>query len=390
MDFELTAEQKMLSEQAASFAKKSSPVERFRKLRSTAERDVVEHGWEPKVWKEMAGLGWLGLFYPEEVGGMGLRFFDTALVIEKLGTTLVPEPLIASAVLAGTAVWKSGSTAQSKAILEPMIEGRTSLALAWGERQGRYDARNVATTAKKAGSGFAITGEKIFVENGHAADVIVVSGKTDAGIALFAVPKGTKGLSVQRIKTMDGKAAAMVRLEGCEVGADALLGEPGEKAAQALEAALDLAAAAACAEGLGIASTVLDMTVAYLKTRKQFGVPIGSFQVLQHAAVDMFVEVELLRSTGILAAVRADADAHGQGDVEERKRAISIAKAQLAVGGKRVVQQAVQLHGGIGITDEHDIGLYFKRMSVLNASYGDEEHHLSRYTARAAFAAAAG
>ena len=385
MDFELTAEQKMLSEQAASFAKKSSPVERFRKLRSTAERDVVEHGWEPKVWKEMAGLGWLGLFYPEEVGGMGLRFFDTALVIEKLGTTLVPEPVIASAVLAGTAVWKAGSTAQAKAILEPMIEGRTSLALAWGERQGRYDARSVTTSAKKSGSGFSLTGEKIFVENGHAADVIVVSAATDAGIALFAVPKGTKGLSVQRLKTMDGKAAARVRLEGCEVPGDALLGEPGEKSAEALDAALDFAAAAACAEGLGIASTVLDMTVAYLKTRKQFGVPIGTFQALQHKAVDMFVEVELLRSTGILAAVRAD-----ERDVEERKRAISIAKAQLAVGGKHVVQQAVQLHGGIGVTDEHDIGLYFKRMSVLNASYGDEEHHLSRYTARAAFAAAAG
>ena len=385
MDFELTAEQKMLAEQAASFAKKSSPVERFRKLRSTAERDVVEHGWETKVWKEMGGLGWLGLAYPESVGGMGMRFQDLALVIEKLGTTLTPEPLIASAVVAGSAVLRAGSAAQQKAILEPMIEGRTSLALAWTERAGRYDVRAVTTTAKKTGSGFAITGEKIFVENGHAADVLVVSAKTDAGLALFAVPRGTTGLSVQRIKTMDGRAAAMVKLEGCQVGADALLGEPGEKAAQALDAALDLGAAAACAEGLGIASTVLDMTVAYLKTRKQFGVPIGSFQALQHRAVDMFVEVELLKSTCILAAVRAD-----EPDVEERRRAISIAKAQLAVGGKFVVQQAVQLHGGVGITDEHDVGLYFKRMSVLNASYGDEEHHLARYTSRPAFAADAG
>ena len=385
MDFELTAEQKMLSEQAASFAKKSSPVERFRKLRSTAERDVVEHGWENKVWKEMAGLGWLGLAYPESVGGMGMRFFDMALVIEKLGTTLTPEPIIASAVVAGNAVLKSGSAAQQKSILEPMIEGKTSLALAWTERAGRYDVRAVTTSAKKSGAGFSITGEKIFVENGHAADTLIVSAKTDAGLALFAVPKGSKGLTVQRIKTMDGRAAAMVRLEGCEVGADALLGEPGEKAAQALDAALDLGAAAACAEGLGIASTVLDMTTAYLKTRKQFGAAIGTFQALQHRAVDMFVEVELLKSTNILAAVKAD-----EGDVEERKRAISIAKAQLAVGGKYVVQQAVQLHGGIGITDEHDVGLYFKRMNVLNASYGDEEHHLTRYTSRPAFAADAG
>jgi alkylation response protein AidB-like acyl-CoA dehydrogenase len=385
MDFELTAEQKMLSEQAASFAKKSSPVERFRKLRSTAERDVVEHGWENKVWKEMAGLGWLGLFFPESVGGMGLRFQDAALVVEKLGTTLTPEPVIASAIVAGTAVMKSASEAQAKAILEPMIEGKTSLALAWTERAGRYDVRAVTTTAKKTASGFSITGEKIFVENGHAADTLIVSAKTDAGLALFAVPKGSKGLTVQRIKTMDGRAAAMVRLESVEVAADALLGEPGEKAAHALEAALDMGAAAACAEGLGIARTVLDMTVAYLKTRKQFGAAIGTFQALQHRAVDMFVEVELLQSTCILAAIRAD-----DADVEERKRAISIAKAQLAVGGKYVVQQAVQLHGGIGITDEHDIGLYFKRMNVLNASYGDEEHHLARYTSRAAFTADAG
>ena len=385
MDFELTAEQKMLSEQAASFAKKSSPVERFRKLRSTAERDVVENGWENKVWKEMAGLGWLGLFFPESVGGMGMRFFDAALVVEKLGTTLTPEPVIASAIVAGTAVLKAGSEAQAKKLLEPMIEGKTSLALAWTERAGRYDVRAVATTAKKTGAGFSISGEKIFVENGHAADTLIVSAKTDAGLALFAVAKDTKGLKLQRVKTMDGKAAAMVRLENVEVAADALLGEPGEKSALALEAAIDMGAAAACAEGLGIASTVLDMTVAYLKTRKQFGAAIGTFQALQHRAVDMFVEVELLRSTMILAAIKADDD-----NAEERKRAISIAKAQLAVGGKLVVQQAVQLHGGIGITDEHDVGLYFKRMSVLNASYGDEEHHLSRYTSRPAFTADAG
>ncbi len=385
MDFELTAEQKMLAEQAASFAKKSSPVERFRKLRSTAERDVVEHGWETKVWREMAGLGWLGLAYPESVGGMGMRFFDMSLVIEKLGTTLTPEPLIASAIVAGTVVLNAGSTEQQKRILEPMIEGKTSLALAWTERAGRYDVRAVTTSAKKSGAGFSITGEKVFVENGHAADVVIVSTKTDAGLALFAVPKGTKGMTVQRIKTMDGKAAAMVRFESVEVGADALLGEPGEKASRALDAAIDLGAAAACAEGLGIASAVLDMTTAYLKTRKQFGAPIGTFQVLQHRAVDMFVEVELLKSTCILAAIKAD-----DPDAEERKRAISISKAQLATGGKFVVQQAIQLHGGVGITDEHDVGLYFKRMTVLNASYGDEEFHLARYASRPAFVADAG
>jgi alkylation response protein AidB-like acyl-CoA dehydrogenase len=386
MDFELSAEQKMLAEQAASFAKKSSPVERFRKLRSTAERDVVEHGWESKVWREMAELGWLGLALPEDAGGLGLRFFDLAIVLEKLGTTLVPEPLIASVVLAGGAVVRAGSKEQQQRLLAPMVEGKTSLALAWTERASRYDVRAISTKAEKKGSGFTLRGEKVFVENGHAADVLLVSAETGAGVGLFAVPKGAAGLTVQRIKTMDGKAAAMLKLDGVDVGADALIGEPGAKTVAALEAAVDLAAAAACAEGLGIARTVLDMTVAYMKQRKQFGVPIGSFQALQHRAVDMFVEVELLQSTSILASVKADADLFGGGDAEERKRAVSIAKAQLAVGGKHVVQQAIQLHGGVGVTDEHDVGLYFKRMTVLNASYGDEEHHLGRYASRAAFA----
>jgi alkylation response protein AidB-like acyl-CoA dehydrogenase len=381
MDFELTQEQRMLADAAGSFAKKSSPVERFRKLRSTSERDAIEGGWEKKVWREMADLGWLGLAFPESAGGLGLRFFDASLVIEKLGTTLVPEPYIASVVLAGGAIVQAASPAQQKALLEPMIEGKTSLALAWQERQSRYDVSAIATTAKKTATGFTLSGEKVFVENGHVADVLIVSAKTDAGVALFAVDPKAKGVSVQPIKTMDGHAAAMIRLSDVDVAADKLLGEPGEKAVHALEAALDMAAAAACAEAVGIASTVLDMTVAYLKARKQFGVPIGSFQVLQHRAVDMFVEVELLRSTAILAAVKAD-----EPDREERRRAVSIAKAQLAVGGKLVVQQAVQLHGGIGITDEHDVGLYFKRMTALAALYGDEEHHLARYASRPAFA----
>lgn len=398
MDFELNEDQKLLKDSAAQFTK-SSPVSRFRKLRShggghgvshapapgaggtSQGAEVVSHerGWEPTVWKQMADLGWLGLFYPESVGGLGLSFFDMTLVLEELGKTLVPEPILASVVLAGGAVLKAASPAQQRALLEPMVEGKTSLALAWAEQDSRYDASRPRTSAKKVSGGWSLSGTKVWVLNGHAADTLIVSAKTDAGVSLFAVPRGAGGLEIEGVKTMDGQWAARVRLTDVVVPADGLLGDEGSGLA-ALEAALDLAAAGACAEGFGIASTVLWMTVNYLQVRKQFNVPIGSFQALQHRSVDMFVETELLKSTAILAGLKAQDD-----DVEERRRAISIAKAQLAVGGKQVVESAVQLHGGIGITDEHDVGLYFKRMSVLNALFGDEAHHLARFSSLPSF-----
>ncbi len=385
MDFELNEDQKLLKDSAAQFTK-SSPVTRMRKLRShgsTGHGAQTDHndpiGWEPSVWKQMADLGWLGLFYPEDIGGLGMTFFDLCLIVEELGKTLVPEPIIASVVLAGGAVLHAGTKAQQKAILGPMIDGKTSLALAWSEKNGRYDARHVKTTATLANGEYTLTGEKIWALNGHAADTLIVSAQTASGISLFAIPKGTAGVTLTGIKTMDGQRAANVRLEGVRVPASALLGEEG-KGLEAIEAALDLAAAATCSEAVGIASTVLWMTVNYLQVRKQFNVAIGSFQALQHRAVDMFVETELLKSTAMLAGIKAD-----EADVSERRRAISIAKAQLAAGGKKVVESAIQLHGGIGITDEHDVGLYFKRMSVLNALFGDEEHHLSRYASLPGF-----
>lgn len=384
MDFELNDDQKLLKDSAAQFTK-SSPVSRFRKLRSHAwahgGHEVVSHpqGWEPAVWKQMAELGWLGLFFPESVGGLGLSFFDLTLVLEELGKTLVPEPILASVVLAGGAVSKAGTLEQQKRLLQPMIDGKTSLALAWAEKDGRYDTSSAGTTAKKDGGSWSLSGEKVWALNGHAADTILVSARTESGVSLFAVPKDAKGLSIESAKTMDGQRAARVRLSNVVVDAADLLGAEGG-ALPAIEAALDLAAAGACAEGFGIASTVLWMTVNYLQVRKQFNVPIGSFQVLQHRSVDMFVETELLKSTAILAGLKAD-----EADVNERRRAVSIAKAQLAAGGKKVLESAVQLHGGIGITDEHDVGLYFKRMSVLNALFGDEEYHLARYASLPSF-----
>jgi alkylation response protein AidB-like acyl-CoA dehydrogenase len=225
-----------------------------------------------------------------------------------------------------------------------------------------------------------LTGEKIFVLGGHDADVFVVSARAASGLALYVVERGEPGLTVRPVKTMDGQHAAMVTLAGVEVAADRRLGAA--DAAETLEWVVDQAAAGACAEGLGIMQAVLRMTVDYLRTREQFGVKIGTFQALQHRAVDMFVEVELSRGTAMLAAIKASA-----ADADERAAAVSAAKAQLGVGGKLVTQQAIQLHGGIGITDEHDVGLYFKRMCALNALFGDEEHHVRRLAGLPSFTA---
>ncbi len=381
MNFDLTPDQKQIVDTAAAFARKESPVTRLREMR----KDPV--GYSKAVWKQMGELGWLGILYPESLGGFGGTFVDAALVIEKLGTTLVPEPYIASVVLAGSTILAAGSEAQKKRWLEPLMAGDTSLALAYAERESRFDPLRVATRAEKAGKGYRLRGEKIFVLNGHAADAVVVSARTAGsgaerdGISAFVVDPGTRGLTVRSIQTMDGHHAAILTFDDVEVDADRLLGVEGGAAA-ALERAIDLGAAAACAEGAGIMQTVLAMTRDYLCTREQFGVKIGTFQALQHRCVYMFIEAELARSASMMASIKAD-----EPDEVERKTAISAAKVQLAVSGRYVTQQAIQLHGGIGVTDEHDVGLYFKRMHVLNTLFGDEEHHLTRFASLPTFTA---
>jgi len=379
MDFDLTQDQKLLADNAASFAKKESPVVRLRKLREH------ELGWEPSMWKRMGDLGWLALPFPERAGGLDMGWLEVCLVAEQLAATLVPEPIVPSLV-AGLGIVRAGDAAQASEHLTPMTEGRTSLALAWAEDDGRYDVASVGTRAEKKGAGWVLRGRKVWALNGHAADALVVSAREGggprdrSGVALFVVPRGAKGLTTRTVKTMDGHKAAIVTLDGVEVGAAARLGAADGVAV--LSELVDLGAAAACAEGHGIMRAVLWMTVAYLGQREQFGTKIGAFQALQHRAVDMFTETELARSTAILAMIKV-----GDPDVRERESAVSVAKAQLATSGRHVTQQAIQLHGGIGVTDEHDVGLYFKRMTVLNALWGDEEHHLGRLMSAPEFTA---
>jgi alkylation response protein AidB-like acyl-CoA dehydrogenase len=371
MHFELSEDQGMMLDTVKSFVSKKLPLARARDMRDD------EIGYSKDVWREMGELGWLAVGLPESVGGsaiggLGGSFVDIALILEQFGSHLVSEPYIASLVLAGHALLDAGSPQQHEKFLAPMIAGETTLALAYAERDGRFDVSAVACRAESRAGGWHISGEKVFVLNGHAADHIVVSARTASGVSLFVVDATTEGLTVQPIKTMDGQRAAVLRFD-CQVDHDRLLGDEGAAAGH-LERLMDLGAAAACAEGYGIMRAVLAMTVEYLNTREQFGVKIGVFQALQHRACDMFIQTQLCQSTAMMAMIKvADPDA------DERRRAVSAAKVQLATGGKFVTQQAIQLHGGIGVTDEHDVGLYFKRMHILNTLFGDEEHHVARY-----------
>lgn len=380
MNFDLTPEQKLIEGTASSFVKKESPITRLRTLREDP------NGWSKDTWRQMAELGWLGLPFPEAVGGFDGSFVDVAVLLEQFGTTLVPEPYVASVLCAGTAIARAGNADQIERFLAPMINGETSLAFAHAERGNRFEATWVETTATRDGDEYVLRGEKVFVLNGHAADVLIVSARTsgtadaEQGISLFAISKAATGLSIKTIKTLDSQKGAMVLLDGVRVSAADRLGEEGA-AAVVIDEVLDIGAAAACAEGLGVMRTALAMTVDYLKTREQFGVKIGTFQALQHRAVDMFVRTELARGTSILANLSIT-----NADPAERRQAISAAKVELALCGRFVTQQAIQLHGGIGITDEHDIGLYFKRMYALNTLFGDEEYHLARYASAPSFA----
>lgn len=382
MNFDLSKEQKMIVDSVAKFVKDESPVERFREMRET------DRGWDPEVWRQMGDFGWLGIAFPEDLGGIDGSFVDMALILEQLGRGLVPEPYIPSVVLAGGLLERLGSDAQKERLLKPMIEGEISLALAYAERQSRYELANCLTRAEAGNGGYRLSGEKVWVLNGHAADALLVVARTSGeardehGLSLFVVDGGAKGLKRTRVNGMDGQRTAFLDFDGVSVGEDALLGEL-DGALPHLEWAIDRGAAAACAEGQGGLQELLDRTVEYLKQREQFGTKIGAFQALQHRATEMFAEVELCRGTMLLSAIKADTE-----DEEERKAEISAAKLQLSDGGWFVQKYAIQLHGGVGCTDEQDVGLYFKRLKVLQSLFGDADYHLDRYQALPRFDAA--
>jgi len=366
----LSEDQELLAKTALDFAREHSPVSRVRALRDGSDPT----GFSRALWKQMAELGWVGILIPESHGGAGMGLADLAVVLEALGRTLAPEPFLSTVLLGGQAIALGGSEAQRQAWLPRVAAGDALLTLAWQEARSRYDLRRVAATAESEGDGWRLAGEKIQVLDAHVADAFIVSARTGAGaeLGLFLVPAGAPGLSITRQTRIDARNAGLVRLEGVRVGRDARLGGT-EGGAALLERVIDRATAGLCAEMLGAMSQVFDDTLQYLKTRVQFGVPIGSFQALKHRAAKLFMEIELARSA-VMAAVRA-AD---EGDAD-LPALVSLAKARCSDAFVLAANEGVQMHGGVGMTDEYDLGFYMKRARVAEMTFGDAAWHRARW-----------
>ncbi|MFQ5348491.1 MAG: acyl-CoA dehydrogenase family protein [Rhodothalassiaceae bacterium] len=373
MDFALSEEQRLLRDSAERFVRENYPFEKRRAMAASEEGFSREH------WRQMAELGWLMLPFPEDDGGLGGGAAEVMLLMEAFGRGLVLEPYLSSILLAGRLLAALGDAAQRAAHLPALMEGRSLAALAFAEPQGRYDLAAVTTRAARNGDGWRLDGRKSVVLGGAAADLFLVTARVDgeADLAAFLLPADAAGLLVQGYPTSDGGRAAELELANVQLEARARLSAAPVRAA--LEAVIDGATAAICAEAVGIMEAATAATREYLRTRRQFGRPLAAFQVLQHRLADMVVACEEMRSLTIAANLAVDGD-----DAAERARAVSAAKAELGRRGTYVVAQAVQLHGGMGVSDELDIASHFKRLHVLNALFGDRDHHLRRYAARAA------
>jgi acyl-CoA dehydrogenase len=380
MSLVLTEDQTMLARTAGAFMAEHSPVSRLRKLRDSGD----ERGYSLQVFGKMAELGWTAIPFAEADGGLGMGLAEVVLVTEAMGRTLAPEPLIPSLLLAGQALARAGSAAQKQAWLAPAIAGEKVLALAHAEAGARFDLARVALRAERSPGGYGLSGEKLHVWGGHLADAYVVSARVRGapgeapGIALFLVPAAAKGVSSTRQSRVDSQNAAVVRFDGVQVQDGDLIGAAGEGYA-VLEDAVDRATVALCGEMLGGMSEAFDRTLAYLKERKQFGVAIGSFQALKHRAARMYIELELARSA-VMAAARA-IDAGGEG----ARPLVSVAKARVSDAYCLVANEAVQMHGGIGMTDEHEIGFFMKRARACEMTFGDAAFHRDRFAALSGF-----
>jgi len=379
MSLALSEEQELLRSTAREFVSEHAPVRELRKLRDTQDAT----GFSRALWKQMGELGWAGIVLPEELGGAGLGFAELGIVLEECGRTLAATPLVSTTLLAGNVVLLGGNEMQNKEILPSVAKAERVLALALQEA-AHHAPYAVATRAESSANGYKLTGKKTFVLDGHVADQIVVVARTAGatgdrdGLSLFLVPKSARGLSVQRTIMVDGRNAANLVLEGVEVERSALIGAAG-RGADVLDPALDRATIGLAAEMLGTLGEAFERTIKYLKDRKQFGVPIGSFQALKHRAANMFVEVELSRSI-VLDALRAIDE--NRPDVPQLA---SIAKARLSDALHLVGNEAVQMHGGIGVTDEEEIGLFMKRARVAELTLGDGAYHRARFAALSGF-----
>jgi alkylation response protein AidB-like acyl-CoA dehydrogenase len=369
----LSEEQTMIRDGAKSWVQEKSPVTAFRKMRDSGNLD----GFDRNAWNEMAEMGWAGILIPEEFGGTGLGYLTLGLVLEETGRTLTASPLISTALTATSALLLGGNDAQKKKYLPQIAEGKLIATLAVDEGP-HHVPEKIALKGEKSGNGYKLNGKKSFVLDGGTADLIIVPARTSGkpgdknGITLFLVDGKANGLSREKLKTVDSRGVANLTLDNVEVGADAVLGSL-DQGAGLLESTLDRARAGLAAEMLGHAMQSFDVTLEYLKTRVQFGQVIGSFQALQHRAARMFTDLELARSCveGALQAIDRDAN-----DVAQLA---SLAKAKVGDLVHLVSNEMVQMHGGIGMTDAHDAGLYLKRARAQEATFGGSSYHRDRY-----------
>jgi len=375
MDFEYSEEQRLLSETLRKFLNTGYGFDTRAKIIGSPA------GYSEDVWAALAEMGILGVPFAGEHGGVGGTTVDMMVVMEALGEALVVEPYLATVGLGGRFVARGGTDAQRARILPALVQGQTKLAFAQTERGARYDLTQVALRARRSGQGFVLDGEKCMVLHGGGADLLVVSARTagderDAhGISLFLVERAAPGVAVTDYRTLDNLRVADIRFSGVQVPRDALIGREGEGFAL-IDEVVDYATALVCAEAVGAIKYAHDATLDYLKTRRQFGVPIGTFQALQHRMVDILISYEQARSIACLACVKVDT-----ADARERARVVSAAKIKIADACRHVSQEAVQLHGGMGMTEELKISHTFRRLTTIAHAFGDADHHLERFAA---------
>ena len=371
----LNEEQTMLKDSAKDFCATNTPIGQLRKLRDEANAD----GFDRATWGSMVELGWAAIPWDEEHGGLAFGYKGLGVVTEESGRTLTASPLYASVWVGGTVINVAGSAAQNAELLPQLAAGEMLLALAL-EESHKHNPYGISTTATANGDGYTLDGSKTFVLDGHVADKLIVVARSSGeagsrqGLSLFMVDREAQGVTVTRTLMADSRNAANVVLSGVQVGSDALIGEL-DKAADALDQALDIARIGLTAEMLGGIQECFERTVEYLKERKQFGVAIGSFQALKHRAADMFCEIELSKSCVLDALTALD---EGR-DREDIAKLASLAKAKVGETYNLVSREGIQMHGGIGMTDEFDIGFFIKRAAVAEQTFGDVNFHRNRY-----------
>lgn len=374
MDFSFSEEQQMLQDSVQKFVRENYDFDTRREILAT------DKGYSEDYWKLFAELGWLTVPFSEEDGGFGGSALDLMVMMEELGKGMVVEPFVATAVLAGGLISALGSEAQKAELVPGIMGGELQLACAISEPGSRYNLACVSTTASEKADKVVLNGSKVAVLNGgHADSLLVVArsagGRLDReGISIYLVDAKAPGVTRQSYRNIDGHSAANIRLENVEIDASQTLGVPGQALA-ALERVVDVATIAIAAEAVGALDSLLQKTVEYSKTRKQFGVPIGTFQALQHRMADMFIECQLARSVVLMAAMKLDSSASDN----EKARAVAAAKSRLGKAILKVSQEAVQLHGGIGITDELDVAHLFKRVTAIETQFGNADYHTRRF-----------